>query len=205
MPATDEDAVRLAKRVLRNAVRLRRDSRPEGQRRHDDLARLSLLRERLVADLPGTVACYLSTGTEPGTLPLIGWLAAHDCRILLPVLTDVDGRWRDEPVWADYAGPDQLRVGRAGIVEPTLAVHSGDPLSGIDAMICPGLAGARSGARLGRGGGWYDRVLGSVTAPVWLLLNDDEVLPELPTAAWDRPVDALVTPSRFLPADQRSG
>ena len=38
----------------------------------------------------------------------------------------------------------------------------------------------------------------ATTAPSWVLLNDDEVLPVVPTADWDRPVDALVTPTRFL-------
>lgn len=200
MPASDEDAIRLAKRVLRKAVQLRRDARSDGDRRHHDLARLSLLREQLLSASAGTVACYLSVGSEPGTLPLIGWLAAHDRRILLPVLTDGAGRWLPDPAWGDYAGPDRLRSGRAGIVEPTGPVLPDPAVAGADVVICPGLAGTDTGARLGRGGGWYDRVLGAARGPVWLLLNDDEVLPQLPTAAWDRSVDAVITPTRFLPA-----
>lgn len=203
MPASDEDAIKLAKRVLRQAVRLRRDARPMGDRRHDDLARTSLLRERLTAAVPATVACYLSAGSEPGTLPLVAWLAAHDCRILLPVLTDHDGRWRAEPAWGDYAGPDQLHAGRAGIVEPTGPAQPAEALAAAEVVICPGMAGTVTGDRLGRGGGWYDRVLGFTTAPVWMLLNDDEVLSELPLAAWDRRVDAMVTPTRFLLTSSR--
>ena len=203
MPASDEDAINLAKRVLRKAVRFRRDARPAGDRQQDDLARTSLLRQRLVVEVPCTVACYLSAGSEPGTLPLVAWLAAHDCRILLPVLTDPDGRRRIEPAWGDYAGPDRLRAGRAGIVEPTGPVRAGEAVAEAEVVICPGMAGTVSGDRLGRGGGWYDRVLGLTSAPVWLLLNDDEILSELPCAPWDRRVDAVITATRFVLAPPR--
>jgi 5-formyltetrahydrofolate cyclo-ligase len=197
VPGSDEGAIGLAKTVLRKAVQLRRDCRSEETRRHDDLARLSLVRERLSALRPRTIACYLSAGSEPGTLPLVGWLAAHDVEILLPVVSDGAGR-RREPGWARYAGPDALRTGRAGIVEPTGPFLAADAIAQAELVVCPGVAGSERGERLGRGGGWYDRVLAHAGGPVWLLLNDDEVLPELPVAPWDRPVDALVTPTRFL-------
>lgn len=199
---SDADAIKLAKRVLRGAVALRRDTRSDDQRRDDDLARLSLLRERLLTRPLLTVACYLSAGSEPATLPLVAWLAARDCRILLPLLTDDDGRRRVEPAWAEYAGPDRLRKGHAGIVEPDGPAFPGQMLEDADVVVCPGIAGTETGDRLGRGGGWYDRVLGFATGPVWLLLNDDEVFPELPTASWDRPVDAVVTPTRFIAVHQ---
>lgn len=197
MPGSDEGAIGLAKTVLRKAVQLRRDCRSEESRRHDDLARLSVIREQLNALRPRTIACYLSAGSEPGTLPLVGWLAAHDVEILLPVVSDGDRR-RPEPAWARYTGPDALRTGRAGIVEPTSPVLPAAAIARAELVVCPGVAGSERGERLGRGGGWYDRVLGQAGGPVWLLLNDDEVLPELPVAPWDRPVDALVTPTRFL-------
>ena len=117
--ATDAAAVAAAKRVLRNAIGLRRDARPVEQRRADDLARTALLQAQFPDGPPSTVAAYLSAGSEPGTLALVSWLAAQDRRILLPVLTNGDGRRRADPAWALYQGPDALRAGRAGIVEPT--------------------------------------------------------------------------------------
>jgi 5-formyltetrahydrofolate cyclo-ligase len=147
---------------------------------------------------PDTVAAYLSAGTEPDTHAVIAWLTVHDRRILLPVLTEEDGTWRTEPAWSVYAGAAHLRTGRAGIVEPTGPPLDASALAEADLVLCPGLAATEAGVRLGRGGGWYDRVLAFARAPVWLLLNDDEVLPDVPTTSWDRPVDALITPTRFV-------
>jgi 5-formyltetrahydrofolate cyclo-ligase len=193
----DAAALRAAKQVLRKAVRLRRDARDPVRRRRDDLARVEQIRGRLDDRPPPVVAGYLSTGSEPGTMPLVGWLAARGVRLLLPVLSDVDVR-RTEPAWAGYGGPDALRIGARSILEPTTPVLPPEVITEAGLVICPGLAGTSRGDRLGRGGGWYDRVLGQVQAPAWVLLNDDEVLESLPVQAWDRRVAAIVTPTRFV-------
>ncbi len=56
-----------------------------------------------------------------------------------------------------HAG-DRLLPGAHGILEPHADTPE-IPLSEIDAFICPGLAFDRSGHRLGRGRGFYDRLL----------------------------------------------
>ena len=198
MPATaaDDAALGRAKQVLRHAVQLRRESRTAEQRTADDEARLAVLDQALGATLPGTVAGYLSTGVEPGTLQLVGWLAAHGVEVLLPVLSR--GR---EPAWAPYGGPDALQLGRHGILEPTTEPLPDDGLHRAGLVLCPGLAANRRGDRLGRGGGWYDRALltADPAAPVWVLLNADEVFDAVPAQAWDVPVHGILTPQGLLP------
>jgi 5-formyltetrahydrofolate cyclo-ligase len=198
VPSTsaDDEAIAGAKQMLRRAVQLRRESRSAEQRHRDDEARLAVLDAALGDGPPATVAAYLSAGAEPGTLQLIGWLAAHGVRVLLPALSR--GR---APAWAPYAGPDALQLGRHGILEPSTDQLAEDGLAQAELILAPALAANQAGDRLGRGGGWYDRALAhaALSAPVWVLLNGDEVLPAIPVHAWDRPVDALVTPDALLP------
>ncbi|MGO1975120.1 MAG: 5-formyltetrahydrofolate cyclo-ligase [Propionibacteriaceae bacterium] len=204
--AADTEALQGAKQVLRKAIRLRRESRPAADRRADDEARFAQLHPLLARELAAgrerpTVALYLSRGSEPATLQLVSWLAAQDVPVLLPVLgrTDDDTR-RTEPDWAPYGGPDRLRGAAHGIGEPTTAPLGAEGLAQADVIVCPGLAGTSSGQRLGAGAGWYDRALPEATpeTPVILLLNDDEVLDELPVEPWDLRVDLIVTPTRLL-------
>lgn len=195
----DEAAIREAKKVLRRAVLMRRDARSPDRRDADDEARFTLARDRLPAGLH-TVAAYLSTPPEPSTLQLVAWLAALDVQVLLPVVGDYLRAAEPTPTWGVYGGPDQLEVTEAGLLEPSGARLGPQALRQAQLVVCPGLAGNELGARLGRGGGWYDRALAHAHpgAPIWLLLNDDEVLEVIPTQSWDRRVDLIITPARVL-------
>ena len=202
----DQTGIAAAKSILRKAIMFRRDTRPVSQRLADDTARQVVIEEALNSRLPDTVAAYLSTGSEPGTLQLIAWLAAHRIRVLLPVLSSLpDGSRRTSPTWAPYEGPDALRIGPYSILEPTSEPVPSEQLPEAEVIICPGLAANREGDRLGRGGGWYDRALrhASSSAPVWVLLNADEVLETIPTHPWDRRVDAIVTPAGMIMCEPR--
>jgi len=196
----DQAALAGAKRALRDAVLRRRASRPEPDRTADDEARFALLATTLGDRLPDTVAAYLSVGDEPDTLRLVAWLVAQRVRVLLPVLTDGAGSRLDGPAWAAYEGPDALRVGPLGLLEPTGTALPARQLPEAELVVCPGLAANRHGDRLGRGGGWYDRALAHAgqASPVLVLLNRDEVLEAIPAQPWDRRVDRIVTPDGVL-------
>jgi 5-formyltetrahydrofolate cyclo-ligase len=62
--------------------------------------------------------------------------------------------------------PETLRSGQFGIQEPDLQTHPPVRPEEIDVVLCPGLAFAADGTRLGRGGGFYDRVLEQLRADV---------------------------------------
>ena len=198
--AVDDAAIQGAKATLRKAVRFRRDARPLEQRLDDDLARLSIMQAAMRARMPDTVAAYLSAGSEPGTLQLVAWLAANGVRVLLPVLSHPIGGRLERPAWAPYEGPDSLWSGALSILEPTGQPVPSEQLPEAELIICPGLAANQVGDRLGRGGGWYDRALvhASQSAPIWVLLNSDEVLDIIPVQDWDRRVDVIITPQQMI-------
>ena len=119
------------------------------------------------------VSVYASRVTEPGTGPLLEALAARGVRVLLPVLGS--GLQRD---WAEYAGPDDLRERAPGRPpEPGGPTLGAAALADADVVIAPALAVDTTGARLGQGGGWYDRALEHLRpgAPVVALVFPEEL------------------------------
>jgi 5,10-methenyltetrahydrofolate synthetase len=84
------------------------------------------------------------------------------------------------------------------------------PIDGIEARLdvaafVPGLLFAESGARLGRGGGWYDRVLASLRpeALVVGLCLEAQIAPSLPLEAHDRAMSYVVTEDRIIDCARR--
>jgi 5-formyltetrahydrofolate cyclo-ligase len=146
------------------------------------------------------VALYVSRGPEPQTGALIDWLLARHREVLLPILyADNDLGWGIAPGAAD------LVPGRLGLSEPPTDLGS-DAIATADLVICPAVAVARDGVRLGRGGGSYDRALARVRpgTPIWAAVYDTEVVDALPCDAHDHPVDAALTPNQLIPL-RRSG
>ncbi len=94
---------------------------------------------------------------------------------------------------------DPLVAGVFGILEPR-----GDApimrLDEIDLIIMPGLAFSENGARIGYGGGYYDRFLGNESSRPYLLAvaYDWQVFADLPVTPVDRKIDGIVTPTRVM-------
>jgi 5-formyltetrahydrofolate cyclo-ligase len=173
--------------------------------------RLSLLELREAADAiaghllaaepvrrAATVAAYVSVGSEPGTGPLLEALLDAGRRVILPVLLP-----DDDLDWAVHTGT--VFSARRGLLEPPGPRLGPDAVRTADVVLTPGLAVDRTGMRLGRGGGSYDRVLARVPVGTFTctLLHDGELVERVPADLHDRPVVAAVSPaglSWFRPA-----
>lgn len=93
---------------------------------------------------------------------------------------------------------DDLRLGRYRIAEPPAAGDAS--LDEGDVVIVPGVAFDRTGARLGRGGGYYDRTFSvdGLRRPLLIgAIYADRFLESLPRDSHDRAMDAIVTEREF--------
>jgi 5-formyltetrahydrofolate cyclo-ligase len=154
------------------------------------------------AQMAGTIAVYYSLASEPDTHGLVYALWKRGGYVLLPLLrpdADLD--------WASYEGPGSLRPGPRGLAEPSEPPRGLDAVARADLVLVPALAVDRSGVRLGRGGGSYDRALARVgpRIPTIALLYDGELLDEIPAAEHDQRVRLIARPSAGItqPADPR--
>jgi 5-formyltetrahydrofolate cyclo-ligase len=142
-----------------------------------------------------TVTAYVSVGTEPPTGALLDSLTALGKRVIVPVVQrdmDLD--------WGTWRGPDSVVPARYGLLEPVDRLGP-DAIATADVVLVPGQAVSVTGARLGQGGGCYDRALTRVPVgtPVICLLYDDEVGRDVPVDRHDRLVTAAATPTRWIP------
>lgn len=148
-------------------------------------------------------ALFVSTPLEPDLSLTLG---AFD-RALLPVLIDDAGAPYRSPRWALWeAGRALVTRGRPP-AQPDGEVLGAESLTEADLIVIPALAASSDGARLGQGGGWYDRALlhRSPGVAVVSVVFDDEVLESgvIPTEAHDVPIDAIITPTRTIAANAR--
>jgi 5-formyltetrahydrofolate cyclo-ligase len=200
MPEIQQAKAALRKRLLAARSALAADQRQDAGR---------LIRDALLAlpalQMAGTVAAYYSVGTEPDTRALVYALWKRGTYVLLPLLRpdgDLD--------WASYEGPDSLVPGPRGLAEPGEPPRGAGAVARADVVLAPALAVDRTGNRLGRGGGSYDRALARVgpLIPVIALLYDAELLSRVPAEPHDTPVRAAVRPGSgitWLPAPAGAG
>jgi 5-formyltetrahydrofolate cyclo-ligase len=180
----------LRRRILTARRAMSAEQRADsGQRLRDALLSLPEVQ------MAGTVAAYVSVGTEPGTQGLIFALWKRGTYVLLPVLLpdgDLD--------WASYEGPDSLVPGPRGLLQPGERRRGVTAITSADLVIAPALAVDSAGRRLGRGGGSYDRALARVGSAVLsiALLYDEELVSHVPAGGHDERVRAVARPSQGI-------
>ena len=166
------------KEDVRRSLRAgRRERVPSRDRAKDDESiSLAALEVAYAGGLgPGDwVAAYEAMPSEPPTEALVAALSARGIRVMVPItLEDWDLDWREA------GSPEPL--GREAIAQARV-------------VFVPALAVDRSGTRMGKGKGCYDRAVARTSARLVALVHPWEVLADpLPREPHDRPVHAVIT------------
>jgi 5-formyltetrahydrofolate cyclo-ligase len=131
------------------------------------------------------ILLYHSLPDEVDTRNLICQAGTEGKRVLLPVVVGDDLELRM------YQGTSQLRAGSFHILEPV-----GEPFvdyQQIDLAVIPGVAFTPDGVRLGRGRGYYDRLLPRLTTTYKMgICWPFQLVDAIPTEPHDIRMDSVI-------------
>ncbi len=132
-----------------------------------------------------TILLYAALPDEVPTQTLIAEAASAGKQVLLPAVVGSDLELRL------YTGDNDLDIGAFNIEEPKGKAFT--RFEDIELAIIPGVAFTPEGLRLGRGRGYYDRLLPRLSAALKIgLCWPFQLLDELPAEPHDQPMDMVV-------------
>jgi 5-formyltetrahydrofolate cyclo-ligase len=130
------------------------------------------------------IASYQPLRSEPDITAFNQWAIDQTYEVWFPKVNGTDLIW----------GTQDLSKGSFGITEP----KSGIPKPRLDLIIVPALAIDRTGNRLGKGKGFYDRALRNFDGITLAVVFEEELLESIPTEPHDFPVQVAMTPKTTL-------
>jgi len=86
-----------------------------------------------------------------------------------------------------------------GVMEPDPERCAPVQMAEIDLLLAPGLAFDATGGRLGKGGGFYDRLLEDLETRAFGVCFHVQLLPEIPREPHDRHMHAVITECGVFP------
>jgi 5-formyltetrahydrofolate cyclo-ligase len=183
------------KLVLRRAAIARRNALTEQECLHLSRAIQARALELPAYQTSRSVVLYSAIDNEVSTEDILDHALISGRKVFYP-RTAPDGG-------GELIGIDSSRdlcAGRYGIREPSgaerLSKHDCEGL----VIVVPGLAFDLTGNRLGRGKGWYDRVLAQLEdrGTVVGLAYDCQIVEKVPVKPWDRKVHFIVTENKVV-------
>ena len=149
------------------------------------------LEELNVADRLGL---YAASENEVNTRDIFNRLYMDRKRLFFPLVSEQSKALHFSRVhkWED------LIVGFKGILEPADKNRILKDINDLQLIILPGVAFDIRGNRLGRGSGYYDRLLKGYRGTRIGLAYEFQILDSLPANADDQCVDCIVTEERII-------
>lgn len=135
-----------------------------------------------------TVLLYYPVNNEVDVLPLVKKYKKE--KILLFPVTH-----RREMTVSPYEGNEKMHRGQFHIPEPTTPSYTGK----IDLIIVPAVAFDKTGLRLGRGGGYYDKFLKKQSHATLVGVGYDfQLVDKVPAEKHDQKVHRIIIPSQTI-------
>jgi len=188
MDASHKAALR--RRVRESLRTLTPEARAEVSRELCDLLALQPIWSRAAS-----VLCFAPLTDEPDITCVIDHALRANKTVALPRFNSTAGYYSA----AQITARSQLVPGQFGALEPAAGCPA-IPLNQLDLVLVPGVAFDFAGRRLGRGKGFYDRLLAEVRGHKCGVAFDEQLVAELPEEPHDVRVDSILTPTRWLSA-----
>jgi len=136
------------------------------------------------------IGAYYPRADEPDVRPVFeaAWSAGK--LLALPAFEPTAGHYGMRRV----LGFEDLVPGAFGVMEPA-ASCPGVAVEALDLALVPGICFSPEGGRIGRGRGFYDRILASFHGVVCGVGFDCQVVPYAPMEPHDVPMQLILTPS----------
>jgi 5-formyltetrahydrofolate cyclo-ligase len=184
------------RKELRKIVRLRRNALSKSEQNRTEIELKNRLSNHDKICKANRIAVYLSNDGELSTTSFIDWCWQKKKEVYLPVIHPFSS---ENLLFLRYQADTQLVSNRYGILEPKLDVTKVCPLAEFDVICTPLVAFDNTGARLGMGGGFYDRSLANWQQTKLYplgLAHDCQLVESVPVESWDIPLPEIITPHK---------
>ena len=183
----------LTKAALRERLRTEAAHHTSEERRQGSQAICARLEQQRAWQNAGKVLAFMPLENEPDLTGLLDKYVKARKTLALPRFDKSAGTYCAVKV-TDPA--TQLVPGKYGVLEPKADCPL-LPLNELDLALVPGIGFSLNGCRLGRGRGYFDRMLCEVRGWICGVAFDWQVTVEIPSEQHDIHVNSIVTPTRW--------
>ena len=183
-----------AKSSLRDEIRARVRSLSPAMRSSKSVDLCARLRTQPLWSKAGSVLMFAPLADEPDIWPLLTEALALGKAVALPSFVPGTNVYTARRI----VDPTRdLVIGQFGIrevaeVSPEMALNQ------LDLVFVPGIAFDPHGRRLGRGKGFYDRLLADVRGTKCGVAFDEQLVTAVPVGPLDVPLNCILTPTRWI-------
>jgi 5-formyltetrahydrofolate cyclo-ligase len=182
-----------AKLKLRSDIRAELKKMSDAERAAASLQICSRLEEQELWRKAHSILFYAPLPEEPDIWRLLVDSLAAKKTVLLPRFEMEHGHYSARLI---KDADTDVRTGKFGIREPGEHCEK-ISLNRLDLILVPGIAFDLDGHRLGRGKGFYDRLLAVLEGPTCGVAFDQQIVERIPVEPHDIHLSCILTPTRW--------